>query len=152
MTLLCALPFAVSLFAGCADAPPFATGYVEGDFTHVAPVEAAQIRAVNVARGDRVAAGTVLVEMERKDAEIALAQAQANLAQAENQLANLLESARPEEIAVIQTNLHSAELQAEEARRQRDRILQLTERGVSTDTPSPVSILVHKRFNPEGIT
>lgn len=133
MTLLCALPFAASLFVACADASPFATGYVEGEFIHVAPVESAQVRAINVARGDRVAAGIVLVEMERKDAEIALAQAEANLAQAENQLANLLEGARPEEIAVIQANLHSAELQAEETRRQRDRILQLTEKGVSTD-------------------
>ncbi|WP_217899020.1 HlyD family secretion protein [Oceanicola sp. 22II-s10i] len=130
---LCSLPLAASLFASCAAPSPFATGYVEGEYTLVAPVETAQIRAVNVERGDRVEAGAVLVAMEREDAEIALAQAEAQLAQADSELANLLQGARQEEISVIEANLASARLQAEEAERQRERIVRLAERGVTTD-------------------
>lgn len=133
MSLLCSLPVIASLFSACAPPPPFATGYVEGDYTLVAPVATAQIRTVAVERGDRVAAGTILVEMERQDAEIALAEADANLAQAKSQLADLLEGARPEEIDVIEATLASAVLQAEEANRQRDRVIELSERGVLTD-------------------
>ncbi len=43
--------------------------------------------------------------MERRDAEIALAEAEAALAQAESQLADLHEGRRPEEIEVIEASL-----------------------------------------------
>jgi HlyD family secretion protein len=133
MSLLCSLPVIASLFAACAPPAPFATGYVEGEYTLVAPVATAQVATVAVQRGDRVAAGEVLVTMERQDAEIALAEAGANLAQAESQLADLLEGARPEEIDVIEATLASARLQADEARRERDRVIRLSERGVTTE-------------------
>lgn len=133
MSLLCSLPLIASLMGSCEAPPPFATGYVEGEFTLVAPVETAQILQVDVVRGDRVDAGVVLVHMEQRDAEIALAQADANLAQARSQLANLLEGARAEEIEVIEATLASARLQAEEAERSRERMTQLAERGVVTD-------------------
>lgn len=133
MSLLCSLPLMASLFAACAPDAPFATGYVEGEYTLVAPVETAQILTLNVARGDRVAAGAPLAEMERRDAEIALAEADAALVQARSQLADLLEGARPEEIQVIEANLASARLSAEEARRNQARVTQLAERGVATD-------------------
>lgn len=133
MSLLCSVPVIAQLLSACAPPPPFATGYVEGEFTLVAPVEIAQVRTVNVSRGDVVAPGTVLVEMERQDAEIALAQADANLAQAESQLADLNEGARPEEIEVIEATLASARLRAEEAKRALERMISLAERGVVTD-------------------
>ncbi|MCB1395113.1 MAG: HlyD family efflux transporter periplasmic adaptor subunit [Rhodobacter sp.] len=134
MSFLCSLPFAASLFTLCAPASPFATGYVEGEYTLVAPVQVAQVQTVTAARGDRVAAGTVLVEMERRDAEIALAEAAANLARAQSQRADLLQGARPEEIRVIEANLAAAQAQADEAVRRRDRVSELAERGVATDT------------------
>ncbi|MYM56940.1 HlyD family secretion protein [Thalassovita mangrovi] len=133
MSLLCAIPFASLLFTACEPPAPYASGYVEGEFTLVAPVETAQIRDIAVVRGDRVPPGQVMVEMERRDAEIALAQADANLAQARSQLANLLEGARREEIEVIEATLASAKVQAEEAERSRERMTQLAERGVVTD-------------------
>lgn len=133
MSLLCSLPLAASLLAACAAPPPFATGYVEGEFTLVAPVAVAQVRAVEVERGDRVEAGEVLVEMERRDAEIALAEAEAALAQARSQLADLREGKRPEEIRVIEATLESARAQAAEADRARDRMTSLATRGVVTD-------------------
>lgn len=130
---LCALPLAAALFPACAPDPPFATGYVEGEFTLVAPVATAQVREVRVARGDHAPAGSVLVEMERRDAEIALAEAAAALAQARSHLADLREGKRPEEIRVIEAALASAVAQADEAQRQRERMTNLASRGVVTD-------------------
>ena len=131
--ILCSLPLAGALFAACAAAPPFATGYVEGEFTLVAPVTLAQVRSVAVARGDRAEAGTVLVELERRDAEIALARTDAALAEAESKLADLRQGCRPEEIAVPEASLASARAQATEAERTRDRIVSLAGRGAATE-------------------
>ncbi|MCB2128306.1 MAG: HlyD family efflux transporter periplasmic adaptor subunit [Rhodobacteraceae bacterium] len=131
---LCAIPVLSSLFSACLPAPPFATGYVEGDYVLIAPVATAQIAALGVARGDRVKAGDVLVDMERRDAEIALSQAMAGLAQAESQLANLREGRRPEEVRVIEATLASAKAQADEAGRAAERLRNLAERGAATAT------------------
>ncbi|MCA2011239.1 HlyD family efflux transporter periplasmic adaptor subunit [Cereibacter sphaeroides] len=133
MSFLCSLPIAASLFTLCAPPAPYATGYVEGIYTLVAPVQSAQIAALEVARGDRVEAGAVLARMETRDAEIALAEAQAAVAQARAALENLTEGARPEEIRVIEANLVSAEAQRDEAQHQRDRVRGLAERGVVPD-------------------
>ena len=132
--IVCALPLISALFTACAPPPPFATGYVEGEYVLVAPVATAQIGRLAVARGDRVQSGAILVEMERRDAEIALSEATAALAQAESQLANLREGRRPEEIRVIEATVASARAQAEEADRAAARILSLAGRGAATMT------------------
>ena len=132
MSFLCALPLAASLFAACAPTPPFATGYVEGDFVLVAPVATAQVRNVAVTRGERVETGGLLVEMERRDTEIAIAEAEAGLAQAKAHLADLREGKRAEEIKVIEANLASARAQAEEASRVKARVSNLAARGAAT--------------------
>ncbi|MGB4909779.1 MAG: biotin/lipoyl-binding protein, partial [Tabrizicola sp.] len=87
---------------------PFATGYVEGNYVQIASVATAQILALSVTSGDRVASGQPLVELEKRDAEIALAQAEAALSRAESQLANLRQGKRAEEIQVIEAALASA--------------------------------------------
>lgn len=99
----------------------------------VAPVAIARVAQMHVSRGDRIAAGATLVTMERRDAEIALAQADAALAQAQTHLADLSEGKRPEEIGVIAANLASAQAQAVEATRTRDRIINLADRGAATE-------------------
>jgi HlyD family secretion protein len=134
MEFLCSVQLVASLMGGCAPPPPLATGYVEGEFTLVAPVEVAQIREVEVVRGDHAGAGQVLVRMEKRDAEIALAGTEAQLAQAKGHLADLLEGARSEEIDVIVATLASAKAQKAEAERARDRLVSLSERGVATDS------------------
>lgn len=134
MSFLCTLPLAASLFTLCAPPQPFATGYVEGEYTLVAPIQPAQVETLMVARGDRVPAGSVLVEMEQRDAQIALAQAEANLASVESELANILQGARPEEIQVIEANLESARAKAAEAHRNSARLSDLAARGVASDT------------------
>jgi len=130
--LVCTIPLISALFAVCAPLPPFATGYVEGDYVLIAPVTTAQIDRLAVARGDRVSAGQLLVGLEQRDAEIALKQAIAALARADSQLANLREGRRPEEIRVIEANLASARAQADEARRSLTRLDRLVSTGAAT--------------------
>lgn len=131
---VCALPLISALFIACAAPAPLATGYVEGEYVLVAPVSTAQIDRLGVARGDRVAKGTILVEMERRDAEIALAEADAALAEAESRLADLREGRRPEEIRVIEATLASARAEADEADRAASRLRSLAARGAATTT------------------
>ena len=64
-----------------------------GEYVLVAPIETAQIVSLDVRRGDPVRAGQPLGRLERRDAEIAVAQAEAALTQAESQLANLQQGA-----------------------------------------------------------
>src|SRR5690606_14537131 len=105
---LCSLPLAALLFSACAAPPPFATGYVEGEYVLIAPVTVAQIETLAVGRGDRVVAGMPLVQMETRDAQIALAEALSAHARAGSQLENLRQGRRPEEIRVIEAALSSA--------------------------------------------
>ena len=131
-SFVCAIPLISSLFTACLAPPPFASGYVEGDYVLVAPVATAQINALHVARGDHVEAGALLVELEKRDATIALAEADATLAQAEATLANLSEGSRPEEIKAIEATLISARAKASEAARTAERQVSLAERGATT--------------------
>ncbi|MBO6717960.1 MAG: HlyD family efflux transporter periplasmic adaptor subunit [Rhizobiaceae bacterium] len=132
MSFLCWIPLSASLFAACGAPPPLAVGYVEGEFVRLAPIESAEVRIVNVRRGDMVDAGQPLVLLENTDAEIAVSQASAALAQAQAQLADLKQGRRPEEIAVLEAALRSARAQAAEARRVFERTQDLFERGIAT--------------------
>lgn len=132
MSILCAIPFAASLFSSCAAASPLAVGYVEGDYVLLAPIEVAQVQSIEVRRGDRVAAGETIGMLENTDAEIAVAQAQAALAQGQAQLADLRLGKRPEEIAVLEAAVRSAEAKAEEAGRVLSRVADLFKRGIAT--------------------
>ena len=127
---ICTLPFVASLFSACAVPLPLASGYVEGQFVLLAPVEIAQIESIELSRGDRFGEGDVLVHLEQRDAEIAVATARAGIAQATNTLQNISHGRRPEEIAVIEASLQSAKLQAEDASREYDRQKALFDRGV----------------------
>ena len=132
MSFICAIPVLAGLFSICGGAGPLAVGYVEGEYVLVAPIETAQIVDLAVRRGDRVTAGQALGRLERRDAEIAVAQAAAGMAQAESQLANLKEGRRPEEIASIVAALSSAEAQTAEAERVLQRQSDLLKQGIST--------------------
>lgn len=79
---LCAVPLLSALFAGCTPPMPLATGYVEGEYVQIAPVSTAQLLNLTAAAGDRVEAGQPLVALEKRDAEISLAQAEAALSRA----------------------------------------------------------------------
>jgi HlyD family secretion protein len=132
MSFVCAMPVIAGLIAACGGAGPLAVGYVEGEYVLVSPIETAQIVELSVKRGDRIEVGQSLVRLERRDAEIAVAQSAAGLAQAESQLSNLQQGRRPEEIASIAAALDSAKAQANEARRVLQRQSDLLSRGIST--------------------
>lgn len=131
MSVLCSIPLINALLNSCAPPMPLATGYVEGEYALIAPVETARIEQVSVRRGDRFAAGTALASMERKDADIAVAEAVAALAQAQSQLADLRLGKRREEIAMIEAGLNSAKAEQAEAERKARRAGDLARRGIA---------------------
>jgi HlyD family secretion protein len=131
MDFLCSLPVIAGLFSSCAPPPPLATGYVEGEYVLIAPVETGRIVTMSKKRGDRVSKNELLVQMEDADADIGVHQAEAALEQAKAQLANLKEGKRPEEMAVIEATVQSAKAQAAEAKRVFDREAALAKRGIN---------------------
>jgi HlyD family secretion protein len=131
---LCMLPLAASLFQACGPAGPLAVGYVEGEYALVAPIAAARLSALKVRRGDRMTAGQVIAEQETEDAELACAKAKAALEQAKARLRNLEEGKRPQEIAVIEATLRSAQAQLAENTRQLERLASLKSRGFAAQS------------------
>ena len=134
MSFLCALPFVASLFAACAGNGNLAVGYVEGDFVLLAPVESARLVSLSVHRGDRVHAGETVATFEKADAEIAVQNAEGALLEAKSNLDNLRQGKRPEEIAVLEANLNSAEATEAEAARVLSRQQALAGRGIATQS------------------
>jgi len=129
MSFLCSIPLVNSLLSACLAPLPLATGYVEGEYILLAPIEIAQISDVTVKRGDLIIAGQELTVLEHRDAEISVSQARATLALTKSKLADLSQGRRPQEIAVIQASLRSAMAQAGEAKRELEREGDLVRRG-----------------------
>lgn len=134
MSFVCALPVIASLFSVCGPAKPLAVGYVEGEFVQLAPIAVAQIKSISVKRGDRVTKGEPVAVLERSDAVNAVDQAQAQYHQAQAQLANLEQGKRPEEIAVLEASLSSAQAAQEEAQLVYNRQVDLLKRGIAAQS------------------
>lgn len=83
-------------------------GYVEAEYTYVAPLESGRITELAVARGDLVKAGQTLFALEQDAERAARDQAAAELAQAESDLADLRKGERPEDLAIIEAQLDEA--------------------------------------------
>jgi HlyD family secretion protein len=100
---------ALAALAGC-DRPSEESwlGYVEAEYTYVAPLEAGRIVALNVERGDQVQAGQPLFTLESDAERAARDQAAAELAEAESDLTDLQKGDRPEDLAIIQAQLDHA--------------------------------------------
>jgi len=130
---ICGLPLVASFLTSCAPALPLASGYVEGDYILIGPITTARIDSLKVRRGDRVTAGQVLAILEKRDAEIALAETKAALARAISQLENLRQGHRAEEIAVIDAALASARAHAVEAEKEANRLKNLFQRGAAPE-------------------
>lgn len=127
----CSLAVVGALLPGCDDAIRV-YGYVEGEYVAMAPLDSARIEAVEVRRGDRVAPGAVVARMETDDAVIAVRDAEARLAQASSDLADLKRGRRPEEIDVIAATLASARAQQIDAEKALERRRDLFSRRVAS--------------------
>jgi HlyD family secretion protein len=84
-------------------------GYVEAEYTYVAPLESGRITALDVQRGDQVQAGQSLFALENDSERAARDQAAAELAEAQSDLVDLRKGDRPEDLAIIQAQLDKAQ-------------------------------------------
>lgn len=126
-----ALAVMALLLAACADraVAPF-QGYVEGTYVYIAPDAAGRIVSRPASAGATVAAGDLLAQLDDADERAAVAGAEARLAQAEAQLANLRSGKRPVEISVIEARLSEARANFALAEEEYQRQLILREKGV----------------------
>ncbi|WP_424814193.1 HlyD family secretion protein [Roseococcus sp. YIM B11640] len=105
------LLLALLALAACGDdgADQGYEGYLEGEYRRIAAPDSGWIASIDVARGARIAAGTLLFTLDPVREQAALAQAQAQQAQAESELADMRLGARPDEIAAIEAQLNEAQ-------------------------------------------
>ena len=116
--------------AGCSANKPALQGYVEGTYVYVSAETAGRLATLPVTTGGRVAAGDVLFALDDSDETQAVAGANARLAQAEAQLADLKTGKRDAEIAVLAAALSAARATFSSADDNYTRQLVLREKGV----------------------
>jgi HlyD family secretion protein len=119
--LLTALALAAGAGAACRDAAPTdrarVSGHVEADDVQLASEVGGRVLEVTVAEGDRVTTGQVVARLDTRDADLAIARARADRAQADAQLRLLLAGSRVEDVrqAAAQVSAAQAEIGAAEA-------------------------------------
>lgn len=122
---------ALLALSGCGqDKTAVLQGYVEGTYVYVSAESAGLIVERPVAAGDAVEQGALLVRLDDAEQREAVAGAEARLAQAKAQLANLLSGKRDEEISVIAAQLGEARTSFNLAEENYSRQLVLRERGI----------------------
>jgi len=84
-----------------------------------------RIKAIEAHEGQTVAAGQVLVRLDDRDAQLALAQMQAQVREAQSVLDQMLAGARPEELAMAQAALDKARAVFALAKADRERLRNL---------------------------
>jgi multidrug resistance efflux pump len=115
LRLIAGVLLAGLLLTGCGSDSPegviTASGFIEGEEVVVAAETSGRIAEVVVDRGDRVAAGDVLVRLDDATLQSNLLEAEAGLAAARAHLAQVEAGARVEEIAAAEAALAQAEAQ-----------------------------------------
>lgn len=130
--LICAIPLIAGLVGRCAQPAPLATGYVEGEYVQLAPLFAARIDSIAVRRGQRIAPGDIVAQVETADARDALSAAESRLRRAEAELADLTHGSRPEELAALEATLQAAQARADQAEADAARAARLAQRGTAS--------------------
>lgn len=87
---------------------PVYYGYIEADYFYGAPTTSGVLKDLPVAEGDHVEEGDLLFTLKADRQQAALLAAQAQVAAAEANLANIETGSRPEEIKVIEASLDKA--------------------------------------------
>ena len=107
-------------------------GYAEADYVKVGPTQQGLLTEVSVSRGDRVEAGAPLFAQDDMQDRAAANQVARQLAQAEEQLANLRASGKPTEIQQAEANLADATATAARIQADLQRGEQLLRNGNAT--------------------
>jgi HlyD family secretion protein len=101
-----------SALAACAEPPPSdrirASGHVEATETRLAPDAGGRILTLAVKEGDRLEAGQIILTLDRRDLDLGLRRARADVAQAEAQLRLVRAGARDEDIRQAEAQVASA--------------------------------------------
>ena len=105
-------------------------GYVEGEPLYFAAPVAGPLARLDVAEGERIAAGAPLFAIDHALADAQLHAAEAAAAAASARAADARKGLRAEEIAVIAAQRQAAQAQLDEARSEFERVRQLAARGV----------------------
>lgn len=128
---LVAAMLAPLLLAGCFDEKPDTLqGYIDGTYVFLSAESGGRLKERPVAAGDAVAADDVLFRLDDSDEVQAVAGAEARLAQAKAQLADLQLGKRAEEIGVIAAQLSAARATLANAEDDFTRQLMLRQKGV----------------------
>jgi HlyD family secretion protein len=114
------------------EAPTAYSGYIEGDYLYVAAAASGRIAELTLAEGATVEAGALLFRLEDTAQVAALRAAEAQVAVARANLANLETGERAEEIDVIRASLDQAVADQHLARSTLDRTQQLFTSGTIT--------------------
>ncbi|MEO6340456.1 MAG: HlyD family efflux transporter periplasmic adaptor subunit [Caulobacteraceae bacterium] len=109
--------------------PHMLSGYVEGEALYFSSPTSGALAGLFVERGQRVAMGAPLFQIDPQTGAAQQAQAQAAAAAAQEQVQDALKGQRPQELAVIRTQRAAALAQVEEARAQFNRVSVLAKRG-----------------------
>ena len=107
-------------------------GYADADFVKVGPTQPGLVVAVHVRRGDKVVKGEPLFDQDDANDKAAMEQAQRQLAQARDQLANLENGGKPTEIAQAEANLADAEASRDKIQADLNRNRSLLKTGAAT--------------------
>lgn len=126
---------ALSLLSGCGEKPAnYHQGYAEGEFVQVASPRGGRLDRLAVARGGQVKEAELLFALEAEEEAAAVAEAEKQLRQAEERLADLKKGERPTELAAVQARLEQARAARELSRLQWERRKALfAERFVSAE-------------------
>lgn len=126
-----ALLAAAILAAGCSrHEPPPLLGTLEWDRVTVAAEVSEPIVSIAVAEGDRVKSGDLILSLDPRRSDAALAQARAEQRRAEAALTELRRGTRIETIDAARATLTGAESTRANALRERDRLAEIRKRGL----------------------
>jgi HlyD family secretion protein len=107
-------------------------GYADADFVKVGPTQQGLITQLHVARGDRIVKGAPLFDQDDADDRAASDQAARQLAQAQEQFANLQSGGKPTEILQAEANLADAEAARDKTQSDLARNQSLLKTGAAT--------------------
>jgi HlyD family secretion protein len=110
MTRFIAACLAALALAGCGERPPNTySGYAEGEYVRIAAPFAGALSRLDVKRGDTVEANRPLFALEHESERAEREEAQAQVARAEAQLADLQKGKREPEIAAVRAQMSQAQ-------------------------------------------